>query len=65
MPRLFDISYFLAHRELVRRIDTEDVAKARVSAENRLHDQLRGTDETTGLPAGLAAFGVMPADMRR
>lgn len=62
VARLFEISYFLAHREYVRRIDTEEVARARVSAANRLDDSLRGTDETTGLPVGLGAFGIKPAD---
>ena len=64
MPRLFEIAYFLAHREMVRRIDTEDVAKVRSRAERALDTALRDTeaDDDTGLPAGLPAFGIGPAD---
>lgn len=63
-PRLFEIAYFLLYRETVRRIDTEDMSKARARSENRLDAMLRDadTDDESGLPAWVMASGVGPAD---
>ena len=64
LPRLYNIGYFLMYREYVLGITTEDVTKARTRAAVTLDNMLQSseTDDETGLPAGLAAFGVRPAD---
>lgn len=64
MPRLFEIAYFLAHREYVRRLDNEDTAKVRGRAERQLDETLRDAegDEESGLPSWVVASGVGPAD---
>lgn len=62
-PRLFEIAYFLLHRDLVLRINTEEFTTAQAKADRRLTELLREMDDDdTGLPAGLAAFGIAPAD---
>lgn len=62
-PRLFEIAYFLLHRDIVLRIGTEEFVGAQAKSDRRLTELLREVDdEDTGLPAGLAAFGISPAD---
>jgi hypothetical protein len=62
--RLVEVAYFLAHREYVRRIDTEENTRARDRAQSGLDAQLLAaeTDADTGLPAWVVAAGIQPAD---
>ena len=61
---LYDIGYFVLHREYVRRIDTEEYRKARDRAQSRLDSTLTAaeTDDESGLPAWVVQSGIQPAD---
>jgi hypothetical protein len=64
LARLYEIGYFLAYREFVRRIDTEDDRKVRTKAARALDTAMTEAevDDETGLPAWVVASGIQPAD---
>jgi len=64
LARLYEISYFLAYRDFVRRIDSEADQKVRVKAARGLDSALTAAevDDETGLPSWVVASGIQPAD---
>ena len=63
-PRLVEIAYFIAKREIMNGVVEKEVARARDRAMSRFDGSLytAGDDEDTGLPSWVVNSGVGPAD---
>jgi hypothetical protein len=63
-PRLVEIAYFLAKRQILSGVVEKEVVRARERALNQLDGSLHtaGTDDDTGLPEWVVQSGVNAAD---